>query len=106
MRCSRSASAKSSDPTEAKRLAEKLEIQYTKNHGSWLNMAEIELSVLCEQCLDRCLPDQATLRREAVAREQERNAKESKIDWRFTTEDARIKDKSGFLPGHLGTLVP
>jgi hypothetical protein len=81
------------EPKEAKRLAEKLEIHYTPKHGSWLNMAEIELSVLTEQCLDRRLPDRTTLAREVGAWEQERNARGSKIDWRFTTADARIKLK-------------
>ncbi len=81
------------EPTEAKRLADKLEIHYTPKHGSWLNMAEIELSVLSEQCLDRRLSDQATLVREVEGWEQERNGRGGTIDWRFTTEDARIKLK-------------
>jgi hypothetical protein len=81
------------DPKEAKRLADRLEIHHTPKHGSWLNMAEIELSVLAEQCLDRRLPDQATLAREVEGWERERNGRGSKIDWRFTTEDARIKLK-------------
>jgi DDE superfamily endonuclease len=80
-------------PAEAKRLADRLEIHYTPKHGSWLNMAEIELSVLASQCLDRRLPDQATLAREAEGWERERNGRGSKIDWRFTTADARIKLK-------------
>jgi hypothetical protein len=80
-------------PKEAKRLCERLEIHHTPKHGSWLNMAEIELSVLTEQCLDRRLPDRATLAREVAAWEQERNARGSAIDWRFTTDDARIKLK-------------
>jgi hypothetical protein len=80
-------------PKEAKRLCERLEIHYTPKHGSWLNMAEIELSVLAEQCLDRRLPDRATLTREVGAWEQERNARGSTIDWRFTTDEARIKLK-------------
>ncbi len=80
-------------PTEAKRLSDSLEIHYTPKHGSWLNMAEIELSVLSEQCLGRRLPDQATLTREVEVWEQERNARSSTIHWRFTTEDARIKLK-------------
>jgi transposase len=79
------------DPAEAKRLAEKLEIHYTPKHGSWLNMAEIELSVLSRQCLDRRVPDEATLRREVAAWEKQRNAASGPIDWRFSTEDARIK---------------
>jgi hypothetical protein len=80
-------------PTEAKRLADRLELHYTPKHGSWLNMAEIELSVLAEQCLDRRLADQATLEREVTAWQAARNADGRGVDWRFTTEDARIKLK-------------
>ncbi len=80
-------------PTEAKRLADKLEIHYTPKHGSWLNMAEIELSVLSRQCLDRRVPDVATLIAEVQAWEARRNAAGGSIQWRFTTEDARIKLK-------------
>ena len=80
-------------PTEAKRLADKLEIHYTPKHGSWLNMAEIELSVLAEQCLDRRLPARPTLEREVAAWEAQRNAATRTIRWRFTTADARIKLK-------------
>ena len=80
-------------PQEARRLVKRLEIHYTPKHGSWLNMAEIELSALAQQCLDRRFPDQETLRREAAAWETARNAEEVTIDWRFTTEDARIKLK-------------
>jgi hypothetical protein len=78
-------------PPEAKRLAARLEIHYTPKHGSWLNMAEIELSVLAEQCLDRRLADRATLEQEVAAWEQQRNAAQRGIHWRFTTADARIK---------------
>ena len=81
------------EPAEAKRLADKLEIHYTPKHGSWLNMAEIELSVLARQCLDRRLPDRETLAREVAAWEADRNAAASAVDWRFTTSDARIKLK-------------
>jgi transposase len=81
------------DPTEAKRLASKLEIHYTPKHGSWLNMAEIELSVLSRQCLDRRVPDFETLYSEAHAWQQRRDEKGVRIDWRFTTDDARIKLK-------------
>jgi len=77
-------------PAEAKRLADKLEIHHTPKHGSWLNMAEIELHVLAGQCLDRRLPDRATLTAEVAAWEADRNAADSAIDWRFTTADARI----------------
>src|SRR5687767_12757220 len=80
-------------PAEAKRLADKLEIHYTPKHGSWLNMAEIELSILQRQCLDRRLPDRATLAQEVAAWLAERNATAQAIDWRFTTADARIKLK-------------
>ena len=78
---------------EARRLADKLEIHYTPKHGSWLDMAEIELSALAGQCLDRRLPDRATLEREVRAWEEARNAASTTIDWRFTTADARIKLK-------------
>lgn len=81
------------DPVEARRITEKLEIHYTPKHGSWLNMAEIELSVLARQCLDGRIPDKETLAVEAAAWEEERNAAESSIDWRFTADDARIKLK-------------
>lgn len=77
-------------PAEAKRLTDKLELHYTPKHGSWLNMAEIELSVLAGQCLDRRLPDRATLEREVAAWAATRNAAIKTIDWRFTTADARI----------------
>ncbi len=80
-------------PAEAKRLADKLELHHTPKHGSWLNMAAIELSVLAGPCLDRRLPDQATLAREVAAWEADRNAATTTIDWRFTTADARIKLK-------------
>jgi DDE superfamily endonuclease len=77
-------------PAEAKRLAAKLEIHYTPKHGSWLNMAEIELSILQRQCLDRRLADQPTFKREVTAWTARRNAAAERIDWRFTTADARI----------------
>jgi DDE superfamily endonuclease len=80
-------------PAEAKRRADRLEIHHTPKHGSWLNIAEIELSALGRQCLDRRLPDQATLAREVAAWEQRRNAHTATVDWRFTTADARIKLK-------------
>jgi DDE superfamily endonuclease len=81
------------EPAEAKRLADRLELHYTPKHGSWLNMAEIELAVLTEQCLDRRLADRATLEREVAAWQAARNADGRGVDWRFTTEDARIKLK-------------
>ncbi len=80
-------------PEEARDLAQRLEIHYTPKHGSWLDMAEIELSVLSRQCLNRRIPDQATLTQEVAAWEQRRNTQGRAIDWRFTTADARIKLK-------------
>jgi hypothetical protein len=80
-------------PAEAKRLADKLEIHYTPKHGSWLNIAEIEFSVLSRQCLDRRVPDVPTLVREVAAWQDRRNAAARPVDWRFTTADARIKLK-------------
>jgi transposase len=80
-------------PAEAKRLAAKLEIHYSPKHGSWLNIAEIELSTMSGQCLDRRIPDRETLERELAAWEAERNALGGAVNWRFTTEDARIKLK-------------
>jgi hypothetical protein len=80
-------------PAEAKRLADKLEIHHTPKHGSWLNIAEIELSVLSRQCLDRRVPDAATLACEVAVWQQRRNAATCTVDWRFTTADARIKLK-------------
>ena len=82
------------EPCEARRLAEKLEIHYTPKHGSWLNMAEIELSVLSRQCLNRRVPNFESLRSEVEAWQQRRAATGGKkIEWRFRTEDARIKLK-------------
>ena len=80
-------------PAEAKRLADRLEIHHTPRHGSWLNMAEIELSALQRQCLDRRLGDRATLEREVAAWVGARNDAATAADWRFTTADARIKLK-------------
>ena len=80
-------------PAEAKWLTDKLEIHYTPKHGSWLNMAEIELSVLSRQCLDQRIPDGVTLDTEVAAWEARRNQTACAIDWRFTTDDARIKLK-------------
>ncbi len=78
-------------PQEAQRLAKKLDIHYTPKHGSWLNIAEIELSVLTKQCLDRRIPDMWSLSAETVAWEIDRNATQTGVNWRFTTEEARIK---------------
>lgn len=76
-------------PEEARRLLRKLEFHYTPKHGSWLNMAEIELSVLSRQCLKQRLPDQAALHRESQAWEQRRNAQHATISWCFRLDDAR-----------------
>ena len=78
-------------PAEARRILEKLEFHYTPKHGSWLNMAEIELSVLSRQCLDRRIGKQAELEREIAAWQAKRNALLARINWRFTTADARIR---------------
>ena len=79
------------EPAEARRIARKLALHYTPKHGSWLNMAEIELSVLQHQCLDRRIPDEVTLTREIAAWEYQRNAEQATIDWRFSVSDARHK---------------
>ena len=81
------------EPTLARSLVERLEIHHTPKHGSWLNMAEIELSVLSRQCLDRRIPDADTLTHEVAAWEQARNADPRPVNWRFTTPDARLKLK-------------
>jgi len=81
------------EPAQAKRLADKLEIHYTPKHGSWLNMAELELSVLARQCLAERLGDKDKLMGQVSAWEKQRNAHAVRVDWRFTSEDARIKLK-------------
>ena len=78
-------------PAEARRIAAKLEWHYTPEHGSWLNVAECELSVLARQCLARRIPDKDTLIPEVVAWQQKRNTAQVTIRWQFTTQDARIK---------------
>ncbi len=80
-------------PDEARRLIDKLEIHYTPKHGSWLNMAEIELGVLRRQCLDRRIGDLPTLQSEVAAWQRDRNAQQVKVNWQFQTNDARIKLK-------------
>lgn len=80
-------------PAEARRLIERLEIHYTPKHGSWLNMAETELSVLARQCLDRRIPNPIALTQEVAAWERRRNTAKCRVDWRFTTPEARIKLK-------------
>lgn len=80
-------------PNEARRLLNRLEIHYTPKHGSWLNIAEIELRVLTGQCLNRRIPDKQTLEREVAQWQNQRNFLQAKVDWRFSTDDARIKLK-------------
>lgn len=82
------------EPQEARRLAERLDIHHTPKHGSWLNMAEIELSVLKGQCLNRRIAEMATMQDEVATWENNRNNSTKKIDWQFTTTGARIKLKS------------
>lgn len=84
-------------PEEARRIAEKLDIHYTPKHGSWLNVAEIELRVLTVQCLNRRIPDSDSLRHEVRAWEATRNAADAHVEWQFTAGDARI---------HLKQLYP
>ena len=79
------------EPAEARRIARRLEFHYTPKHGSWLNMAEIELSVFSKQCLRRRIRDERMLRREVAALECERNEVGAVINWRFTIQDARTK---------------
>ena len=81
------------EPAEARRLAEKLEIVNTPKHGSWLNVAEVELAVLEKQCVGGRIPDRATLAARLRAWQKDRNQSRNKVDWRFTTADARIKLK-------------
>lgn len=78
-------------PAEARRLAERLEIHYTPKHGSWLNIAEIELSALNGQCLRRRIPSHEKLRSEIAAWQSDRNTRGAPVNWRFTAVDARIK---------------
>ena len=79
------------EPSEARRIAKRLELHYTPKHGSWLNMAEVELSVFGRQCLKGRIGDEQTLRTQISALERERNDARATIDWRFTTQDARAK---------------
>ena len=85
---------KAFSPDHARCLVRKLEIHFTPKHGSWLNIAECELSALTRQCLNRRIPDLAMLSKEAEAWEHKRNRSQKGVDWRFTTKDARIKLKS------------
>jgi hypothetical protein len=81
------------EPAEAKRILDRLEFHYTPKHGSWLNMVEIEIGVLSEQCLDRRIPDANTLQSEIAAWEISRNDQRATVDWQFTTARAREKLK-------------
>jgi hypothetical protein len=78
-------------PAEARRLARRFAWHYTPKHGSWLNMVEVELAVLADQCLDRRLPDLATVAREVAAWQERRNAAGATVTWQFTTAAARTK---------------
>ena len=78
-------------PEEARRILSKLEFHYTPKHGSWLNMVEIELSVLSRQCLNRRIPDLETMKQEIATWEKERNQQKATVNWRFTNQDARVK---------------
>lgn len=89
------------EPEEALRLSNRFEFHYTPKHGSWLNMAEIELGVLTRQCLNRRIPDKTTLEREVKAWQKDRNENVVKVDWRFTTADARIKLKHLYPEIHV-----
>ena len=83
-------------------MADKLEVHYTPKHGSWLNMAEIELSVLARPCLSERMNDKENLQKQVAAWQERRNASTVTIDWRFTTDDARIRLKKlhpTILPG-------
>jgi hypothetical protein len=81
------------EPAEARRLAEKLEIHYTPKHGSWLNMAEIEIGVLSRQCLSKYIESKERMIAEVAAWEQQRNESDATVDWQFNTADARVKLK-------------
>ena len=89
------------EPAEARRIIERFEWHYSPKHGSWLNLAESELAVLSRQCLDRRIPDAATLKTEGAAWQARRNTANAKANWRFTTADARIKLKTLYpvIPG-------
>jgi hypothetical protein len=86
-------------PEEAQRLAQRIEIHHTPKHGSWLNMAEIELSALGRQCLSRRIARANTLKRQITAWEESRNAGSARVQWQFTTQDARVKLRSLYPSG-------
>ncbi len=79
------------EPAEAHRIARRLEFHYTPRNGSWLNVAEVELAVLTEQCLRRRIGNAEALDRELAAWQRRRNQEAGKVNWQFTTEDARVK---------------
>ena len=89
------------EPAEAKRILDKLEFHFTPKHGSWLNMAEIEFSVLSRQCLDRRIPDEETLIQQIRTWEERRNGSQATVDWQFTTHQARIKLKKLYPSIHI-----
>lgn len=93
------------EPAKARRILDRLELHYTAKHGSWLNMAEIELSVLSRQCLSGYIPNHEFLASETLSWEIERNASRATADWRFTTADARIKLKKLYPGVHVAENV-
>ena len=84
-------------PQKARSILDRLEFHFTPKHGSWLNMAEIEFSALQRECLDRRIPDRATLVDEIAAWQKQRNSTSKKVDWQFITSDARVK-RTRFYP--------
>jgi len=88
-------------PDQAKKLWDRFEFVYTPKHGSWLNMAEIELNILIRQCLNRRIPEMATVTTEVEAWQNHRNTQNAKINWQFTTKDARIKLKRLYPTLHV-----
>lgn len=92
------------DPQEARRLLDRLEIHHTPKHGSWLNVAEIELSVLSRQCLNRRIPDKETYKEEIEKWNIHRNNQQVGVDWHFTTKDARIKLKR-LYPKQINNVI-
>jgi len=88
-------------PDEAKRIWDRFDFVYTPKHGSWLNMAEIELNILMGQCLKRRIDNMKTMQEEVKAWETHRNNKDAKINWQFTTKDARIKLKKLYPSIHI-----
>lgn len=89
---------KAFEPSEARRIATRIEFHHTPKHGSWLDMAEIEFSVFARQCLDRRIPDELTLKRECAALELRRNSVHASVKWQFTSRDARTKLKNLYPP--------